>query len=88
MNGCSFQQVLRQNLDWLLSKHWKTRFLRGIILKSTERAQILLKNGTRDFQGSPPFERSSCFYVTISGNLERFQYFNCETVFLENEKLF
>ena len=47
-----------------------------------------LKNGTRDFQGSPPFEGLSCFYVTISGNFERFKYFYLETDFLENESLF
>ena len=40
------------------------------------------KNGTRDFQNSPPFEKSACFYVTIGGNFERFQYFNFETDFL------
>ena len=39
MNSCSFQQVLRQNLGWFLSKHWKkTRFLRGFILEPTKRA--------------------------------------------------
>ena len=41
-----------------------------------------------DFLQSPPFERSACFYVTISGNFKRFQYFNYETDFLENENLF
>ena len=46
------------------------------------------KNGTRDFQNSLPFERSACFYVTISGNFARFQYFNSETDFVENENLF
>ena len=40
------------------------------------------KNGTRDFQNSPPFERSACFYVAITGCFERFQYFNIETNFL------
>ena len=63
-------------------------FLRRFILKPTERAQVLLKNGTRDFQSTPPFERSAVFYVTISRNFERFQYFNFETDFLENENLF
>ena len=63
-------------------------FLRGFIFKSTERAQVLLKNGTRDFQNSPPFERSACFYVTVSESFKRFQYFNFETNFLENENLF
>ena len=46
------------------------------------------KNGTRDFQNSPPFARSACFYETISGNFEGFQYCNFETDFLENENLF
>ena len=41
-----------------------------------------------DFHYSPPFERSEYFYVTISGSFERFQYFNFETDFLENESLF
>ena len=35
-------------------------------------SSVLLKNGTRNFQNSPPFERSTCFFVTISGNFERF----------------
>ena len=47
-----------------------------------------LKNGYRDFQNSPPFERSACFYVTISENFEHFQYFNFEKDFLENENFF
>ena len=37
---------------------------------------------------SPQFERSASFYLTISGNFESFQYFNFETDFAENEKLF
>ena len=46
------------------------------------------KNGTMDFQNSPPLERSGSFYVTISGNIEQIQYINFETDFLENENLF
>ena len=41
-----------------------------------------------DFQNSTPFTRAACFYVTISGNFEHFQYFNFEADFLENENLF
>ena len=63
-------------------------FRRGFILKPIERAQVLLKISTRDFLNSPPFERSVCFYVTISGHFERFQYFNFEPDFLKNENLF
>ena len=50
-------------------------FLRGFIFKPTEKAQVLLKNGTRDFQNNPMFERSACFYVTISEIYEHFQYY-------------
>ena len=66
----------------------ETLFLKGFILKPTERAYVLLKNGTRYFQNSTPFERSACFYMTIGGNFERFQYFNFESNFLENENFF
>ena len=85
---CYFQQILWQNLGQFLSQHQKTLLLRGFIFKSTERAQVLLNNGTRDFQNSPPLERSACFYVTINENFEHFQYFNFETDFLENENFF
>ena len=86
MNGCCSQQVLRQNLGWLILTLENT-FLKGFILNPTQRASILLKNGTRDFQNSPSFETSTCFYVTITTYFERFQYFNFETDFLENESL-
>ena len=36
-----------------------------------------------DFQNSPQFERSARFYMSISGNFERFQYLKFETNFLE-----
>ena len=41
-----------------------------------------------DFQNSPPFERSACFYVKTNESFKRFQYINFETNFLENENLF
>ena len=63
-------------------------FLRGFILKPRERAKVLLKNGTRDFQNSPPFEGSACFYVTLGGNSKRFQYCNFKTNFLEKENVY
>ena len=70
MNGCSFQQDLRQNLGWFLSSHWKTLFLSDFILKPTERAQVLPKNGTSYFQNSPPFERSAKFGFVLALTLE------------------
>ena len=43
------------------------------------------KNYTRDFQNSSPFEISACFNVTITGDFERFQYFNFETILLKRK---
>ena len=57
-------------------------FFKGFILKPVT---DLLKNSTMDFQNSPPFERT---LVTITGNFEPFQYFNCETKFLKNSNFF
>ena len=48
-------------LSWILSEHSKTLFLRVFTSKPAERAQVLLNNGTKDFQNSPPFERSNIF---------------------------
>ena len=67
---------------------WKTLFLRGSILKPTERTEAFLKSGMRDFQNSLPFEKSACFYVAVSENFERFRFFNFETNFLVKENLF
>ena len=87
MNGCSFQQVLRQNLSCFLSENRKMIFL-SFILNPTERAQVYLKYDSRDFQNYSPFERSAYFYVTIPGNFVCFQYFDFETNFKKNENLF
>ena len=46
------------------------------------------KKSIRNFWNSPPFEGSACFYVTVTGNFERFLYFNFETCFLKNANLF
>ena len=53
----------------------------------TKLSSVLLKNGTRNFQNGPPFERSTSFYVTISWNFERFYYYSFETDYLENKNL-
>ena len=66
----------------------KAFFLEFSFLKPTERAQVPLKNGTKEFQNSAPLERLACFYVTISESFKRFQYFNFETNFLKQENLF
>ena len=59
--------------------------LRGFILKPTEIAYVLLKNGTRDFQNSFPFERLPCFYGTTSKKFERFQYLTLKHIFGETK---
>ena len=79
MNGCCFKQDLLQNLGRFLSSHWKRLFLKGFVLKPTERAKVLLKHGS---------SKDRHVYVLITKNFERFQYFNFETDFLENENRF
>ena len=88
MNGCSFQHVLRQNLNWFLSYHWKKIFLRGFILKPTERAYVLPKSGTSDFQNSPPLERSPWVSVTISEKFKHFQYLTLKQILWKTKTFF
>ena len=40
-----------------------------------------------DFENGASFERSA-FFMTITRNFERFQYFHFQTNFLKNEQLF
>ena len=40
------------------------------------------KKPPRDFQSTPPFERSACFCLTTIGNFECFHYFYFERNFL------
>ena len=63
-------------------------FLRGFILGLIQRTYALLKNGSRDFQNNPGFERSACSYGTINETFERLQCLSFETKFLKNENLF
>ena len=49
MTNCSFQQLLQYNLSFFYLNTRKTLSLRGFILKPTETAYVLLKNGTRHF---------------------------------------
>ena len=61
--------------------------LTGFILKPAKRAYRIFL-GTRDFQNSSLFERSACFYVTVTGNFGHFQYSNFETSFPKTEDFF
>ena len=82
-----FSVTFTAKLELVFISTFENAFFRVFILKPRERAKVVLKNATRDFQNNPPFERSACFYVKISESFKRFQYFNFETNFLENESL-
>ena len=57
-------------------------FLRGFILKSTERAlKCYFEKQYLGFSNKPPFERSVCLYVIITGNSERFQCSTLKQIF-------
>ena len=75
-------------LDLVFVLTLENAFSESFHFKANRNSMDSSKNGTRDFQNSPPFERWACFYVTTSESLKRFQYFNFETNFLENENLF
>ena len=77
INACSFQQVLRQKFELVFVSTHEILRLRGFILKSTKKAQVLQKDGSRDFQNSIPFERSACRYVKL---LEIMNVFNTSTL--------
>ena len=62
-------------------------FLRIFFFKPTERTSVLLKNGARSFRNCSLLERSACFYETIAGNFERFD-FKFKTKFLKLQVLF
>ena len=63
-------------------------FLTVFILKPTERALILLKNGLRNFQNSPLFERLASFYVTISEGFKLFSNLTLKKNFWKTKTFF
>ena len=67
-------------------KHWKALFLKRFHFKANRKSIDSSKKRSLK-RYPPPFERLACFYMTIRGNFERFQYFNFETDFLGNENL-
>ena len=68
-----------------IGKHF---FLRGFILKANRKSIGSSKKRYQEFKKQPSVWEISIFYMTISGNFERFQYFNFKTDFLENKNLF
>ena len=93
-------QIDSKNEWLLLSASFTAKFVLAFVLtlenafsqrfhfKAYRKSIDSSKNGARDFQNSPPFERWACFSVTFSGNFERFLYLNFEINFLKNENLF
>ena len=61
MDGCFFQQILQQNLAWLLFQHLNILPRRSFIPTQTERPYVPLKFCTRDFSNNPSFKRSDVF---------------------------
>ena len=80
--------TLTEKLELVFVLTFENTFCYSFFLKPTERAQVLLKSSTTDFQNSPLFEKLACFYVTINESFKRFQFFNFETNSLENENFF
>ena len=91
VNGCFFQHFSmayrKISVDFCLYTE-KRSFKRFYFKFNIKSIQVLLKNDTRNFQNSTPFERSACFYATITENFKSFQQFNFSTDFPENENLF
>ena len=48
----------------------------GFISKATGRAQVPLKDGTKNFRNSSLFERFGYFHMTISENFECYKILN------------
>ena len=81
---CNIHQIDSKNDYLLLSVSFTAKFGLAFVLtlenalsqrfhfKANKNKTASSKNGTRDSLNSPPFERSACFYVTISENFERF----------------
>ena len=58
---------------------FENAFSESFHFKANRKSIVLLKKSARDFQNSPSFQRSACFYVTISESFKPF---------LESENLF
>ena len=77
-----------EKLELVFVLTFENAFSQSFHFKANRKSIGSSKNRTRDFQNSPPFERSTLFFVTIPGHFDCFQYFDFETNFLENVNLF
>ena len=77
-------QINSKNEWFLLSTSFTTKFelIFVLALANSSSWKFHFKSNSRSF------EQSVWFYVTTSGNIERFQCFNFETNFLKNKHLF
>ena len=75
-------------MGWFLSQDKKMLCLRDFNLQPWERASIILKNGTRYFENSTPFERSACFWVTTTGILNVFTTLSLKLIFWKTKAFF
>ena len=66
--ACFNKYYGKMSIGFFLNK-WKRNFLE-VFLQPKEKPWVPLKNGTRDFKNSPPFTRSTYFYVKITGDFE------------------
>ena len=89
MNGCSVQQVYSKISVGFCLNTGKC-FLLDVSFKNQQKEHKFFKKTVLGiYNMALRFrDQSTCFNVTISGDFERFQYFNFETSFLENEILF
>ena len=88
MDGCTFQQFYCKIWVSFCLNTGKRGFSQRFYFQEKRKSLGFSKDCTMDFQNSPLFERSACFYVVISENFEHFQYFNFDTDFLEHEIFF
>ena len=86
MNAPSSKFYSRIGLVFVLTL--ENAFFQKFHFKAKRKSIGSSKDGTRDFQNSPLFERSTFLYVTIRESFKRFQCFNFETDFLKNGNLF
>ena len=77
-------QIDSTNERLLLSASFTAKF--EVIFVLTQENAFFFEVLFLSQQEEHSFERSTCFFVKITGNLERFQYFYYETNFLEKLK--
>ena len=88
MNGCSFQTGFTAKFELAFVFALEIAFSQRLHFKANRRGIGSSKKRYKGFSYSPPLERLPCFYITISENFKRFQYFNFEINFLKNKNLF